>query len=137
MGLIKEFKEFAVKGNAFDLAIGVIIGGAFGKIIASLVADIIMPPIGLLLGGVNFTSLKLILKSASIDATGKAIEAVTLNYGNFLQTTLDFIIIALCIFMMIKAINSMNKKNAEAPPPPPAPAEDIKLLTEIRDLLKK
>ena len=137
MGLIKEFKEFAVKGNAFDLAIGVIIGGAFGKIIASLVADIIMPPIGLLLGGVNFTSLNLILKSASIDATGKAIEAVTLNYGNFLQTTLDFIIIAFCIFMMIKAINSMNKKNAEVPPPPPAPAEDIKLLTEIRDLLKK
>lgn len=138
MGLLKEFKEFAVRGNVIDLAVGVIIGGAFGKIVSSFVADVIMPPIGLLLNGVNFTELKWQLKPAEIvDGVQKA--AVTLNYGNFVQVTVDFLIIAFVIFMVIKAINKMNKKKDEAPAAPPAPAAPSKeeqLLTEIRDLLR-
>lgn len=138
MGLIGEFKTFIARGNAIDLAVGVIVGGAFGKIISSLVNDIIMPPVGLALGGVNFSSLKIILKNASVDAAGKVIEAISLNYGSFIQTIIDFLIIAFCIFMVIKAINKMKdlnkKEEAAAPPVPPA---DIVLLTEIRDLLKK
>lgn len=137
MSMLKEFKEFAMKGNVVDLAIGVIIGGAFGKIISSVVSDIIMPPIGLLLGGVNFTSLKIVLKSASVDASGKAVEAVTMNYGSFIQTTLDFIIIAFCIFMVVKGINSFKKKEEAQPSAPPPPSDEVKLLSEIRDLLKK
>ena len=137
MGLLKEFKEFAMRGNVIDLAVGVIIGGAFGKIIASLVADVIMPPIGLLVGGVNFIDLKLQMKPAEIvDGVKKA--AVTLNYGNFLQVTFDFLIVAFCIFLFIKGINSMSNKKEEAPAPPAAvePTKEEQLLSEIRDLLK-
>ena len=139
MKVIKEFKDFAMRGNVIDLAVGVIIGGAFGKIVASLVADVIMPPIGLLVGGVTFTDLKWEMKAAEIvDGVEKA--AVTLNYGNFLQVTFDFVIVAFAIFMFIKGINRLNKKNEEAPAapaPPPAPSKEEQLLTEIRDLLKK
>jgi large conductance mechanosensitive channel len=131
MGMVKEFKEFAVKGNMLDMAVGIIIGGAFGKIVSSLVADVIMPPIGLMIGGVNFTALKLTLRGA---AEGK--DAVTLNYGNFIQVALDFLIVAWAVFMMVKAINSMKRKEAAAPAAPPAPSKQEVLLTEIRDLLK-
>lgn len=139
---IQEFKDFAMKGNVIDMAVGVVIGGAFGKIVSSVVADIIMPPIGLLVGGVNFTELKWIMKPAEIGADGKeAVAAVTLNYGSFLQTTLDFIIIAFSIFLFIKLINRLSKNKKEepaaAPAPPPAPSKEEVLLTEIRDLLKK
>ncbi len=135
MGMVQEFKDFAVKGNVIDLAVGVIIGGAFGKIVSSLVDDVIMPPIGLALGGVNFKTLAITLKEASAD--GKT-AAVLLKYGNFLQVTFDFVILALVIFMMVKAINNMKKAEAAAPPPPPAgPTNEEKLLMEIRDALKK
>lgn len=135
MSLIKEFKDFAIKGNVIDLAVAVIIGGAFGKIISSFVADIVMPPIGLLLDGSNFTDLKWVMKAAV-----GADPAVTLNYGNFLQVTVDFLIIASVIFIVIKAINATKKKEEAATEAPAAPAEPTKeevLLTEIRDLLKK
>ena len=131
MGMVKEFKEFAVKGNMIDMAVGIIIGGAFGKIITSLVADVIMPPLGLLIGGVNFTALKITLRAAS---EGK--DAVTLNYGAFLQVAFDFLIVAWAVFMMVKAINRMKRKEEAAPATPPAPTKDQILLTEIRDLLK-
>jgi large conductance mechanosensitive channel len=138
MGMLKEFKEFAMRGNVIDLAVGVVIGGAFGKIVASLVADVIMPPIGLLVGGVNFTDLKLEMKPAEVvDGVEKA--AVTMNYGNFLQVTFDFVIVAFAIFMFIKLINRLNRKKEEAPAapaPPPEPTKEEVLLTEIRDLLK-
>jgi large conductance mechanosensitive channel len=127
-----------MRGNVIDLAVGVIIGGAFGKIVASLVADVIMPPIGLLIGGVNFVDLKWEMKAAEIvDGVEKA--AVTLNYGNFLQVTFDFIIVAFAIFMFIKGMNRLNRKKEEAPAPaaPPAPSKEELLLTEIRDLLKE
>ena len=138
MSVLKEFKDFAMRGNVIDLAVGVIIGGAFGKIVASLVADVIMPPIGLLVGGVTFTDLKWEMKAAEIvDGVEKA--AVTLNYGNFLQVTFDFIIVAFAIFMFIKGMNKLNKKKEEAPAPaaPPAPSKEELLLAEIRDLLKE
>ncbi|MCX6165115.1 MAG: large-conductance mechanosensitive channel protein MscL [Ignavibacteriae bacterium] len=135
MGLLKEFKEFSVKGNAIDLAVGVIIGAAFGKIVSSVVNDIIMPPIGLLVGGVDFKALKMVLKSSVLDSTGKVLtEAVTLNYGNFLQTTFDFLLIAFCIFMMIKALNTFKKKEEAIPP---EPKEEVVILKEIRDALTK
>ena len=137
MKIVEEFKQFAMKGNMVDMAVGIIIGGAFGKIVSSLVNDVIMPPLGLLLGGVNFTDLKLNLKAAGVDEAGNAIEAVTLNYGMFIQTFIDFLIIALAIFMMIKAMNQMKKKEEAAPAAPPEPTKEEKLLTEIRDLLKK
>ncbi len=140
MGIVKEFKEFAVKGNMIDMAVGIIIGGAFGKIITSLVNDVIMPPLGALLGGVDFTDMKLPIKAAELDATGATIaEAVTLNYGNFIQTAVDFLIVAFAIFMAIKAMNRLKKKEVEvpaAPAPDPEPPAQEKLLTEIRDLLK-
>jgi large conductance mechanosensitive channel len=129
MKIISEFKEFAMRGNVVDLAVGIIIGGAFGKIVTSFVNDVLMPPIGVLLGGVNFTDLKITMKAAA-----GAQPAVTWNYGNFLQVTVDFVIIAFAIFMMIKVINKMKKKE-EAKPAEPSNQE--KLLTEIRDLLKK
>jgi large conductance mechanosensitive channel len=132
MKLVDEFKAFAMKGNVVDMAVGIIIGAAFGKIVSSVVADIIMPPIGLLLGGVNFTDLKLVMKAATDTAL-----AVTWNYGNFLQVTFDFLIVAIAVFLLIKAINAAKKKEEAAPSAPPAiPNEEI-LLTEIRDLLKK
>ena len=135
MKLIEEFKTFALKGNVVDMAVGIIIGGAFGKIVASFVSDIIMPPIGLLVGGVNFTELSYVMK----EAVGET-PAVTLNYGNFIQVLIDFLIIAFAIFMMIKAMNSMKKKEEAvpaAPPARPAPTKVEQLLTEIRDLLMK
>ena len=137
MGLLKEFKEFAMRGNVIDLAVGVIIGGAFGKIVASLVSDIIMPPIGVLIAGVKFTDLKWEMKAANV-VNGVEQAAVTLNYGNFLQVTFDFIIVAFAIFLFIKGMNRLNKKNEVAPTPvaPPAPSKEELLLTEIRDLLK-
>ena len=137
MKLVEEFKQFAVKGNMMDMAIGIIIGGAFGKIVASLVNDVIMPPLGLLLGGIDFADMKATLKSASVNELGEAIPAVTLNYGTFIQTAVDFLIIALVVFMLIKAMNSLKKKEEAAPAAPPAPTKDQQLLTEIRDLLKK
>lgn len=131
---MKEFKEFAVKGNAIDLAIAVIIGAAFGKIIASVVADILMPPIGLLLGGVDFKTIVITLKEAVIDPATNVIKpAVTINIGLFLQAVLDFVIIAFVLFLIIKAINKTKKKEAEAPP---EPTKEELLLTEIRDILK-
>jgi large conductance mechanosensitive channel len=139
MKLLQEFKTFAMKGNVVDMAVGIIIGGAFGKIVSSIVSDIIMPPIGLLLGGVNFTDLKFVLKDAVVDAAGNTVSAVSINYGNFLQITLDFIIIAFAIFMVIKGMNSLKKKEEAAPtapPAPPAPTKEETLLSEIRDILK-
>jgi len=130
--MLKEFKDFAMKGNVVDLAVAVIIGGAFGKIVASFVKDIVMPPIGLLLGGVDFTDLVIVLKEAT-----ETTAAVTINYGIFLGILLDFIVVAFVIFMAIKSMNSMKKKEVEKPAEPAPPAEDILLLTEIRDLLKK
>ena len=132
MKILDEFKAFAMKGNVVDMAVGIIIGIAFGKIIASAVADVIMPPIGLLVGGVNFTELKFVLKAA----VGEN-PAVTLNYGNFLQAVFDFLIIAFVVFLMIKAMNATKKKEEVAPAAPPAPTKEEILLTEIRDLLKK
>jgi large conductance mechanosensitive channel len=135
MKLADEFKAFAMKGNVVDMAVGIIIGAAFGKIVSSLVADVIMPPLGLLIGGVNFTDLKVILKAAA--GTN---PAVTWNYGNFLQATFDFLIVAFAVFMVIKAINAAKRKEAVAPatpPPPLPPTKEEVLLTEIRDLLKK
>ncbi len=133
MKLVDEFKSFALKGNVLDLAIGIIIGAAFGKIVSSMVSDLIMPPLGLLIGGVNFTDLKIVLKAA-VDATH---PAVTWNYGNFLQVTFDFLIVAFSVFLVIKAIVIAKRKEAPAPPAPPAPTKEEILLTEIRDLLKK
>lgn len=134
---IDEFKAFAVKGNAVDMAVGVIIGGAFGKIVSSIVDDIIMPPIGWIIGGVNFSDLKFELPKVVVE--GVELAPATINYGNFVQTIIDFLIIALCVFMLVKGINSLNKKKEEepaAPAPAPEPSAEEKLLTEIRDLLK-
>ncbi|HOT89802.1 MAG TPA: large-conductance mechanosensitive channel protein MscL [Bacteroidales bacterium] len=132
MKIIEEFKTFAMKGNVIDMAVGIIIGAAFGKIVASVVSDVIMPPIGLLVGGVNFSDLKFVMK----EAVG-ANPAVTLNYGNFLQVTFDFLIVAFAVFLLIKGLNSAKKKKEEAPAAAPAPTKEEVLLTEIRDLLKK
>jgi large conductance mechanosensitive channel len=143
MGFLKEFKEFAVKGNVMDMAVGVIIGGAFGKIVTSVVNDIIMPPIGLLVGGVDFTDMKLTMKKAVLDAAGEVVSpAVTWNYGAFIQQVVDFTILAFCVFILVKLINSLNKKKeapapAPAPAPEPQPSKEEVLLTEIRDLLKE
>lgn len=143
MGFIKEFQEFAVKGNVMDMAVGVIIGGAFGKIVASLVNDVIMPPLGLITGN-GFTDLKLVLKPATAavtDASGNVVTPevaeVALNYGNFIQNTVDFIIIAFVIFLLIKGMNSLRKKEEPAPAVPAEDPADIALLKEIRDELKK
>jgi len=131
MSLIKEFKAFASRGNVIDMAVGIIIGAAFGKIVSSFVADIIMPPIGIILGGVNFSDLSVVLLAAQGDA-----PAVVIAYGKFIQTVIDFTIIAFAIFMGLKAINSLKRKQEEAPSAPPAPTKDQELLSEIRDLLK-
>lgn len=139
MGFVKEFKEFAMRGNVVDLAVGVIIGASFGKIVSSLVDDVIMPPIGVAIGGVSFRDLKLVIKDAAVDAAGKAVPPVTVNYGNFLQTIFDFLIVAVAVFSIIKVMNTMMKKRAEAataPAPPPAPSAQEVLLTEIRDALR-
>lgn len=135
--LLNEFKEFAVKGNAVDMAVGVIIGGAFGKIVSSIVDDIIMPPVGWLLGGVNFSDLKISLPAVDIPGV-EQLAPVTINYGNFLQTLIDFLIIAFCVFLLVKGINKMSRKKEEeaAPAAAPEPSTEEKLLGEIRDLLK-
>ena len=135
---IQEFKEFALKGNVMDMAIGIIIGGAFGKIVSSLVNDIIMPPIGLITGS-SFDDAKVILREAQTDAASGEVlkEAITLNWGSFVQATVDFFIIALCIFLLIKLMNSLRKKQAEQPEAPAPTPEDIELLREIRDELKR
>ena len=137
MGWLKEFKEFAVKGNVVDLAVGIVIGAAFGKIVSSFVADVLMPPIGLLLGGVDFSDLWLTLKGASIDTAGNAVPAVRIAYGAFINTVIDFVIIAFAIFIVVKAINRM-KRHEEAKPAPaaPAPTREEQVLVEIRDILK-
>lgn len=134
----QEFKEFALRGNVMDMAVGIIIGGAFGKIVTSLVDDILMPIIGLFTGGINFTELKWVIKPAELDAAGEEIvAATTLNYGLFIQNVIDFLIIALVIFMMIRAINSLRRKHKEPEAPAPEPSDEVKLLTEIRNLLDK
>ena len=132
MKLLDEFKAFAMKGNVVDMAVGIIIGAAFGKIVTSMVSDIIMPPLGLLIGGVNFTDLKLVMKAAT-----ETHPAVTWNYGNFLQVTFDFLIVAFAVFLFIKAINAAKKKEEATLAAPAAPSKEETLLTEIRDLLKK
>lgn len=134
MSMRSEFKDFAMRGNVVDMAVGIVIGGAFGKIVSSFVSDVLMPPIGMLLGGVDFKDLAIVLKAATDD-----VAAVTVNYGAFIQTVLDFIIIAFAIFMVIKAMNNLKKKEEEAPAAPeapPEPSEEVVLLTEIRNALK-
>jgi large conductance mechanosensitive channel len=131
MSMMKEFKQFAMRGNVVDMAVGIIIGAAFGKIVTSLVNDVIMPPIGLLLGGVDFSTFMITLKQAMGD-----VPAVTLNYGVFINTVIDFLIVAFAIFMVIRGMNKMIKKEEQAPATPPAPKKEETLLTEIRDLLK-
>jgi len=132
MSVMGEFKKFAMRGNVVDMAVGIILGGAFGKIVSSVVADVVMPPVGLILGGVEFSDLSITLKEASEGAT-----AVTLNYGQFLQTVIDFTIIAFAVFLLVKGMNTLKKKEEAAPPPPSPPSKEAVLLTEIRDLLKQ
>jgi large conductance mechanosensitive channel len=131
MGMMSEFKKFAVKGNVMDMAVGIIIGAAFGKIVAAFVSGVMMPPLGLLIGGVDFSELALVLKPATETA-----EAVTIQWGAFVQTTIDFLIVAFAVFMVVKAMNNLKKKEEEAPSAPPEPSKEEVLLTEIRDLLK-
>lgn len=131
MSLIKEFKAFAARGNVIDMAVGIIIGAAFGKIVSSFVGDVIMPPIGLILGGVDFSDLAVTLKAAEGE-----VPAVVIAYGKFIQTVIDFLIIAFAIFMGLKAVNTLQKKQEEEAPAPAGPTKDQELLTEIRDLLK-
>ena len=134
MGMMSEFKEFAMRGNVIDLAVGVVIGAAFGKIVTALVDKVIMPPIGLLIGGVDFSRLSIVLKEATVDAAGKEVPAVVLAYGEFINALIQFLIVAFAIFLVVKAINRVHKKPEEAPAAPP---EDVLLLREIRDSLKK
>ena len=131
MGMVSEFKDFAMRGNVVDMAVGIVIGGAFGKIVSSFVSDVLMPPLGILMGGVDFKDLAVVLKQA----VGE-VPAVTLNYGAFIQTVVDFLIIAFAIFIVIKAMNNLKKKEVEAPPEPAKLSDEALLLTEIRDSLK-
>lgn len=141
--MFKEFREFAMKGSVVDLAVGVIIGAAFGTVVSSLVNDVLMPPIGLALGGVDFSSLMIVLKQGepagpyATPALAKAAQAVTINYGAFLNTIISFVIVAAAIFVVVKAMNSMRREQAAAPAPPPEPTPTEKLLAEIRDLLRR
>ena len=143
MGILKEFKSFAMKGNVLDLAVAVVIGGAFGKIITSFVNDVIMPPIGLLLGNTDFSNLKIILKEGSEvvmsgdQVVAPAVTEVAIKYGAFVNTILDFLIVAFAIFMVVKSFNRMKKKEEAKPVAPPAPSKEEVLLTEIRDILKE
>ena len=132
MGMLQEFKSFAIKGNMIDMAVGIIIGAAFGKIVSSLVKDVIMPAVGVLVGGVDFSDLAITLQEAK-----EGVEAVTIKYGAFIQTIIDFMIVAMAIFVAVKVINSMKKKEEEQPSEPPKPSNEEVLLGEIRDLLKK
>ena len=133
MGIIKEFKDFAMRGRVIDLAVGVVIGGSFGKIVTSLVDDIIMPPLGFLTGGVDFSQLKYVITEANATA---GVEEVAIKYGNFINVIIQFTIIAFCIFLVIKALNTLKKTEDAVPAPAPAPTKEEVLLTEIRDLLK-
>ena len=139
MSFFKEFKEFAMRGNVIDMAVGVVIGAAFGKIISSLVDDIIMPLVGVVTGGMNFTHYKWVIQKAVVDSQTQEVltPEVTMNWGSWVQTLVDFIIVAFCIFVAIKAINQLKRKKEEAPAPAPAPSKEEVLLTEIRDLLKE
>lgn len=139
MGMIAEFKEFAMRGNVIDLAVGVVIGGAFGKIVTALVDQVIMPPIGLLVGGVDFSEWAWTLKEASVDAAGEAVPAVVIGVGEFINTIIQFVIVAFAIFLLVKTINRLSRQQAEAPAEEeaPAPAEEVLLLREIRDALKR
>jgi large conductance mechanosensitive channel len=132
MGLVKEFKTFAMRGSVLDMAVGVIVGGAFGKIVSSVVADVLMPPIGLLTGGMDFSRLGLTLRPAA-----EGIEAVTLRYGAFINSLIDFAIVAFCVFLLVKAVNAAHRRPEEAPPASKAPSDEVVLLAEIRDLLKR
>ena len=134
MGMMSEFKEFAMRGNVIDLAVGVVIGAAFGKIVTALVEKVIMPPIGLLIGGVDFSRLSIVLKEATVDAAGQEVPAVVLAYGEFINAVIQFIIVAFAIFLVVKAINRISRREA---PPPPGPTEEVLLLREIRDSLKR
>ncbi len=137
MGIISEFKEFAMRGSVIDLAVGVVIGAAFGKIVTALVEKIIMPPIGLLIGGIDFSALSWTLKEAAVDAAGKDVPAVVIGYGDFLNTLVQFVIVTFAIFLVVKIINRLNRKQAAAPAAPEAPSEEVLLLRDIRDSLKK
>ena len=132
MSMMSEFKSFAMRGNVVDMAVGIVIGGAFGKIVSSFVSDVLMPPIGMMMGGVDFKDLAITLQAAT-----EEVAAVTINYGAFIQTVLDFVIIAFAIFMVVRAMNNMKKKEEAAPEAPPKPSAEVELLTEIRDSLKK
>lgn len=138
MNIFKEFKEFAIRGNVLDITVGLVVGTAFSKISSSLVGDILMPPLGLLLGEVNLASYKWILKPAVFDSAGKQVkELVSINYGMFLQNIIDFIIVTFAIFLLIRTINTLKKKHAEKPENKPAPSDEVVLLTQIRDILEK
>ena len=137
MGMISEFKEFAMRGNVIDLAVGVVIGAAFGKIVTALVEKVIMPPIGLLIGKVDFSELQWTLAEATTDAAGAEVPAVVIGYGEFINTIIQFVIVAFAIFMLIKALNKLARKKADEPAAPAEPSEDVLLLREIRDSLKK
>jgi len=138
MGIMSEFKEFAMRGNVIDLAVGVVIGAAFGKIVTALVENVIMPPIGLLIGGVDFSELSITLKEATVDAAGEAVPAVEIGIGLFLNALIQFVIVAFAIFMLVKVINRLKRKPEEAAPAAPEPpSEDVLLLREIRDALKR
>jgi len=137
MGMVSEFKAFAMRGNVVDMAVGVIIGGAFGAIVGSLVSNVMMPAIGALTGGVSFADMALTLKAASTAADGTAIPAVVIGYGKLIDAIINFLIVAFCLFMVIKGMNAAKKKEAAAPAAPPAPPKQELLLEEIRDLLKK
>lgn len=132
MGMISEFKDFAMRGNVVDMAVGIVIGGAFGKIVTSFVNDVLMPPIGLALGGVDFADFNVVLQEAVGDTA-----AVTLNYGSFVNTLMNFVIVAFALFIVIKGMNAAKKKEEEAPAEPAAPPEDVVLLREIRDALRR
>ena len=132
----QDFKAFAMRGNVIDMAVGIIIGGAFGKIVSSLVSSILMPPIGMLIGGVDFSDIKLTLKKAGVDAAGNPASAVTMDFGDFMMNVIDFLIIAFCIFIIIRMLGKLQRKKEEAPAAPAPVPDDVKLLTEIRDLLK-
>ncbi|MCD9028871.1 large-conductance mechanosensitive channel protein MscL [Luteimonas sp. BDR2-5] len=137
MGMLSEFKEFAMRGNVIDLAVGVVIGGAFGKIVSSLVDNVIMPPIGWLIGGIDFSSLAVTLKPATIAADGTEVPAVVLGYGLFINSVVQFVIVAFAIFLLVKLINRLHRTKAEEPAAPPEPSEEVLLLRQIRDSLQK
>lgn len=136
MRILQEFKAFAMRGNVVDMAVGIVIGGAFGKIVSSLVTNVIMPPIGVITGGADFKNLEIVLKEATVDAAGNPVPAVAIGYGAFINTIIDFVIIAFAIFMVVKLMNLAKRKQAPAAAAPPPPTKEEQLLGEIRDILK-